>query len=121
MPGAVHLNWYATGFRADRLEEALAELTPLSVRYGASAYSLYRNRDDRYKVQQIIHFDSKKEWETFWNGPEFTRFRTLTSGWWQVPILYVWHDVVAFGEGPKDPAELTGSGAPAPDPAPAEA
>lgn len=122
MPGSVHIPWYATGFRGDQLQEALAELSPLSVRYGASHYAVYRSADDKYKFTQIFHFASKKDWEKFWNGPEFTRFRTLTSGWWQVPTLYVWHDVASFGFGPTETEEVAAPAtAPEPEPSPASA
>ena len=47
MAGAVHIPWYATGFRGDKLEAAVAEFAALSLRYGASSYSVYRARDTR--------------------------------------------------------------------------
>ena len=118
--GAVHVPWYATGFRGDQLEEALAELTPLSVRYGATQYAVYRSKDDKYRLLQVMHFESKSDWERFWNSPEFTRFRTVTSGWWQVPVLYTWQDVAVVGEGPKAGADVQ-EPAPEPEPSPAEA
>lgn len=118
--GAVHIPWYATGFRGDQLEEALVELTPLCVRYGATQYAVYRSKDDRYRILQVMHFEQKGDFERFWNSPEFTRFRTLTSGWWQVPVLYNWSDIAIAGEGPKAGAEVE---QPAAEPAhsPAEA
>ena len=104
--GAVQIGWYATGFRGDQLQEALEEISALAPRYGATHYSVYRSMDDRYKFQQFFHFESKKDWDAYWSGPEFTRFRVVTSGWWQVPALYVWQEVAAFGFAPAvEPAE----------------
>lgn len=97
MAGAVHIQWYATGFHGDRLEAALAELTPLCLRYGATEYKVYRSRDDRYRFLQVADFESKLDWERYWNGPEFTAFRAMTSSWYQVPVLYVWNDIVTVG------------------------
>jgi hypothetical protein len=97
MAGVVHIPWYATGLRADKLASALAGIAPIALRYGANSYSLYRYNDDRYKFLQMAEFDHKDQWERYWNGPEFIDFRVLTSSWYQVPVLYVWHDVVCRG------------------------
>jgi hypothetical protein len=97
MAGAVHIPWYATGFRGDGLTQALAEISAVSLRYGATHHAVYRGRDDRYKLLQVVDFESKSDWERYWNGPEFTRFRTVHSGWYQVPVIYVWQDIVTAG------------------------
>jgi quinol monooxygenase YgiN len=97
MPGAIHIPWYATGFRHDKLADALADIAPVALRYGATSYRVYRSRDDRYKFLQVADFESKVDWERYWNGPEFTRFRALCSSWYQVPVVYVWNDVVTEG------------------------
>jgi hypothetical protein len=93
--GVVQIPWYATGFRADQLADELERISAVSLRYGATGYSVYRARDDRYKFLQILHFDDKLAWERYWEGPEFIDFRVACSGWYQVPVLYGWHDVVA--------------------------
>ena len=95
--GAVHIPWYATGFRADDLEPALNEIAAVAPRYGATQYAVYRSRDDRYKFLQVVHFDSKDDWDRYWYGEDFSAWRARHSSWYQVPVLYVWHDVTAHG------------------------
>ena len=97
MAGVVQIPWYAAGFRADALEAALADISAVALRYGARSYALHRSRDDRYKFLQMAEFDDKLDWERYWNGPEMTEFRVLTSSWYQVPVLYVWNDVITSG------------------------
>jgi len=97
MAGVVHVPWYATGFRGDKLEEALGEIAAVAMRYGARSYSVYRYRDDRYKFLQTAEFELKSEWERYWMGPEFVDFRVMCSGWYQVPVLYGWTDLVTAG------------------------
>jgi hypothetical protein len=97
MAGVVHIPWYATGLRDDRLAEALGEIAPVALRYGASAYAVHRSRDDRYKLVQMSHFERKLDWERYWLGPEFIDFRARHSSWYQVPVLYVWHDELVHG------------------------
>lgn len=101
--GSVHIPWYATGFRADRLEEALADIAPVALRYGALSYSVFRYSEDRYKFLQTVTFESKHDWERYWGGPEFQRFRVRCSSWYQVPVLYAWTDVVTAGSMPEAP------------------
>ena len=95
--GVVHIPWYATALRADGLTEALERISRLALQYGATDYRLYRSRDDRYKLLQTATFESKLDWERYWQGEEFISFRVNHSGWYQVPVLYVWHDLVAGG------------------------
>ncbi len=109
MPGCVHIPWYATGFRGDKLEQALTEIAPVALRFGATSYHVYRYRDDRYKFLQVATFEDKLDWERYWGGSEFTRWRSLHSGWYQVPVIYQWADISAEGSLPRDPVT---SGAP---------
>jgi hypothetical protein len=97
MAGVVHIPWYATVFRGDKLEQALAEIAPIALRYGASAYAIHRNRDDRYKILQMATFEHKADWDRYWAGPEFTHFRIVAQTWYQVPVIYTWNDVVVEG------------------------
>ncbi len=101
--GSVHIPWYATGFRGDKLEAALADIAPVALRYGASSYGVYRYKDDRYKFLQTATFERKEDWERYWGGPEFQRMRTVCQSWYQIPLLYGWADVVAVGSMPEAP------------------
>jgi hypothetical protein len=95
--GVVHIPWYATGFRADGLQEALEAIAPVALRYGATDYAVHRNRDDRYRFLQMAAFEDKLDWERYWEGPEFVEFRVRHSSWYQVPVLYSFNDLVARG------------------------
>ena len=92
-----HIAWYATGFRGDKVENALRDVTATCLRYGATEWSLHRSLDDRYKHLQIVHFENKLDFERWWGGREMVDFRVIASGWYQVPLLYVPHDLVGEG------------------------
>jgi hypothetical protein len=98
MAGTVIVPWYATGFRADAFERDLEPVAAAALRYGATSCAVYRARDDRYKFQQLATFDDHLQWESYWAGPEMTRFRTTHSSWYQVPVTYGWWDRTAGGE-----------------------
>jgi quinol monooxygenase YgiN len=96
--GVVHLPWYATGFRGDDLEAALQQLAPLATKHGATRYEVFRQREDRYRFLMSMEFPSASAWDSFWFSPEFTEMRAACSGWYQVPLLYTWADLVSSGE-----------------------
>ena len=102
--GVVVIPWYATGLRAEGLAEALAEIAPVAMRYGATEYTVYRSRDDLYKFQQSASFESKDDFERYWYGDEFNRWRAQYASWYQVPVLYSWNDLVAAGSLQPEPA-----------------
>ena len=106
--GSIHVPWYATGFRADKLEDALAEIAPIALRYGATDYAVYRYRDDRYRFLQTATFHDKLDWERYWYGEDFQRWRAVHSSWFQVPVVPGWADETVKGTGPR--ANATGNG-----------
>jgi hypothetical protein len=112
--GIVHIPWYATVFRGDKFAIALREIAPVALRYGATGFAVHRSRDDQYRFLQMVAFDSKLDFERYWYGEEFIGFRTDYASWYQVPVLYVWNDVVVEGT---LSGELSGSAAPGGTPA----
>jgi hypothetical protein len=104
--GVVHIPWYATLFRGDRFGDALREIAPLAMRYGATEYQLYRNRDDMYKFLQMATFEDKAGFEAYWYGEEFVDFRSGCSGWYQVPVLYTWADRIVEGGLSREPVAV---------------
>lgn len=98
MRKVVHIPWYATMFRADAFEEALAEIAPLALRYGASDYFVHRSLEDGYRFLQMAGFEDKADFHRYWDGPEFIRWRQIHSSWYQVPVLYAWEKVTVEGE-----------------------
>jgi hypothetical protein len=104
MAGTVMVPWYATGFRSNAFESDLNEVAAVALRYGASSYTVYRSRDDRYRFQQMAHFDKHIDWERYWDGPEMTDFRVAHSSWYQIPVLYGWWDRTTAGSIEEEPA-----------------
>ena len=112
-PGTVHVPFYATVFRGDQFEEALHEIAPLSLRYGAKKFFVYRGGDDRYRFALYFEFESKSDWERFWYSPDFNSWRERYSGWYQIPVVYDWGSTIAEGRSEiQEPAvEIAGDAA----------
>ena len=95
--GVAHIPWYATLFRGNAFEQAIQEIAPLALRFGASEYCVYRSRDDTYKFLQMATFEHKSDFERYWNGEDFSLWRADYSSWYQVPVLYTWTDLIVRG------------------------
>jgi hypothetical protein len=89
--------WYATVFRGDAFADALAEIAPVALRYGASDYAVYRAGDDRYRFMQYATFESSSQYELYWHGEEFAAWRARYGSWYQVPVVYHGGSLVTAG------------------------
>ena len=112
MADLVWVQWYATVLRQNVFAEAVAEVAPIALRYGATQYQVHVNDDDRYKITQMTWVPNHAAWYSFWEGPEMIEFRARYSGKYQVPIVYAWADEIASGSraegvenGTAEPAE----------------
>jgi hypothetical protein len=109
MAGVIHISWYATVFRSESFGDAVADVSPISLRFGATKYQVHRSLDDRYKILQMLWFENHDDWYRFWESPELIEFRARNSGHYQIPIVYTWHDELTSGElGPS--VEQNGAG-----------
>jgi hypothetical protein len=110
--------FYATGFRGDAFEEALQEIAPISLRYGATSWSIYRFLDDRYRFQLYTMWEDGGDFELYWYGAEFSDWRAEYSSYYQVPVVYAPVRLVATGH--LGVEEGNGNGGPGVSPARAE-
>ena len=97
MSGVVQIPWYATLFRGDKFALAVQEIAPVALRYGASEYAVYRSREDAYRITQTANFDDHADFERYWYGEDFSIWRADYSGWYQVPVVYTWSDLIQRG------------------------
>jgi hypothetical protein len=92
-----HLAFYAVALRGDDVEAALGQLAPISGRYGASHWSVFRSADDRYKFLLTADFADKMDFQKFWYGPEAEEFKVAMQGSYQNPVIYVPHTIPVQG------------------------
>jgi hypothetical protein len=96
--GLAQIPLYATIGRGDRFAEALAQIAPLALRYGATQYEVRRSREDPYRFTVTARFADPRDFYAWWEGPEWVDFRIRYQTWFQKPVVYDWLDQVAFGE-----------------------
>ena len=107
--GVVHIPWYATVFRGDKLESALTEIAPVALRYGATDHQVYRSKDDTYKFLQLATFEDKMDFERYWYGEEFSAWRADYTSHYQVPVVYAWNKLVIAGGLDREPQHIGGA------------
>ena len=105
-PYTILLPWYATLFRYARFADALREIAPVALRYGATSYHVYQSVEDLSKFFHWTAVPSKLIWERFWYGEEFGRWRAAHSGWYQVPVTYTVAHEIASGAIEHETVEL---------------
>jgi hypothetical protein len=119
MADLMWVQWYATVLRQNVFAEAVAEVAPIALRYGATQYQVHVNDDDRYKITQMTWVPNHAAWYSFWEGPEMIEFRARYSGKYQVPIVYAWADEIASGSRVEGIENGTAEPAPSPVSSPA--
>ena len=94
----VTLLWHATPFRGDKFEDAWRPAAEAALDYGATFWAFFRSQDDPLDFTQIAIFPDKQQWERYWYSEELSEARAEASGFFQVPVLPIWHRVVGAGE-----------------------
>ena len=64
---------------------------------GRRRYAVYRSREDAYRLLQLATFEHKSDMDRYWYGEEFSLWRADYSSWYQVPVVYTWHDLLMRG------------------------
>jgi hypothetical protein len=105
-PYTILLPWYATLFRSGRFADALKDIAPVALRYGATSYHVYQSHEDPYKFFHWTAVPTKLVWEQYWYGQEFGLWRAEHAGWYQVPVTYTVAHEIASGAIAHETVEL---------------
>jgi hypothetical protein len=94
----VTILWHATPFRGDKFEDVWRPAAEAVLDYGATFWALFRSSDDPLDFTQIAIFPDKTQWERYWYSEEISEARAEAAGYFEVPVLPLWHRVVDTGE-----------------------
>jgi hypothetical protein len=104
-PVLVEIRWVANPFRGDLFAEGWAPQAEAVMDYGATSWAFYRAMDGRLDFIQRAVFESKADFERYWYSETIAEARTALSGYYQVPLLPTFWEIV--GRGTAAPAPLT--------------
>ena len=94
----VHIPLVANPFRGDVFAEGWRPAAEAAVDFGATEWSFTRAVEGRLDFVQTANFPSKTHFERYWYSERMAEIRTELSGYYQVPILPTFWEVVGAGE-----------------------
>jgi hypothetical protein len=93
----VMIKWVANPFRGDRFAEGWLPAAEAALDYGAVAWSFYRANDGRLDFLQTATFRTKAQWDLYWYSEEISEKRVEMAGYYQVPLLPSFHEILGEG------------------------
>jgi len=93
----VMLHWVVNPFRGDRFAEGWLPAAEAALDYGATAWSFYRAHDGRLDFLQTATFPTKDGWDRYWYSEEISEKRVELAGYYQVPLLPTFPEVLGEG------------------------
>ena len=82
------------------------EIAPVALRYGAHELPRLPLPRRPLQVPPLTAVPTKLDWERYWYGPEFSRWRAEHAGWYQVPVVYAPAHEIASGALEHESVEL---------------
>ena len=93
----VHIPWAVNPFRGDKFAEGWAPAAEMVLDFGAVSWGFYRNLDGRLDFIQEAVFPSKAHFERYWYSEEIAAKRVALQGYYNVPILPEFYEIVGEG------------------------
>jgi hypothetical protein len=93
----VHIPWHVNPFRGEKFREGWAHAAEAVLDYGAVAWGFYRAIDGRLDFIQEAVFPSKAHFERYWYSEEIAAQRIQLQGYFNVPILPEFYEIVGEG------------------------
>lgn len=93
----VMIKWAVNPFRGDKFAEGWRPAAEMALDFGATSWSFYRAHDGRLDFLQTATFPTKAAWEQYWYSPEISEKRAELAGYYQVPLLPSFHEIVGEG------------------------
>jgi hypothetical protein len=97
MPVLAEIRWPINPFRGDKFAEGWRPVAEAALDYGATSWAFYRNLDGRLDFIQHAIFPSKADFERYWYSETVAEARTELAGYYQVPLLPTFWEIVGSG------------------------
>jgi len=104
MPILAEVRWAANPFRGDAFEEGWLPVAEAALDYGALSWAFYRANEGRLDFIQHAVFPTKADFERYWYSETVAEARVELSGYYQVPLLPTFHEIVGAGAAVESPS-----------------
>jgi hypothetical protein len=89
------LDWHIAPFRADRWLDLWEPAAGRMPAFGAKSWSLIRSTDDPLAFRQTSVWESRADFERYWFSDEIEKARAAVIDLYNIPLLPVWHTLIA--------------------------
>jgi hypothetical protein len=96
-PIFVEIVWHANPLRGDRFEAAWRPVAEAVLDYGATYWAFLRAHEGRLDFLQHAIFPTKADFERYWYSEQAAQARAELAGYYQVPLLPSFHEIVGSG------------------------
>lgn len=94
----VEVPWAINPFRGDAFEAAWTPVAEAALDYGATQWALLRSKEGGLDFTQLASFPDTGSWDRYWYSEEVAAARVEVAGYFQVPLLPVFHTICGAGE-----------------------
>mgnify|MGYP003575368006 FL=1 len=91
------VRWAINPFRGDKFEALWTPAAEAALDYGATGWALYRSKEGTLDFIQHAFFPAKDDFDRYWYSEEISPARVGAQGYYQVPLLPPYHDIVGIG------------------------
>ncbi len=91
----VIIDWSVAPFRAERWYGLWLPAAERALSYGATHWTITRSTENPLLFRQSIGWRERSDFERYWASDELDAARRQTSGLHAVPVLPVWHTLLA--------------------------
>ena len=100
----VEVKWVINPFRGDKFEELWRPVAEAALDFGATSQLFIRSQTDPALFTQYGVWPDKVSFERYWISEEVSEIRAQINGWYVLPILPEWHQIVSSGSTVSEPA-----------------
>jgi hypothetical protein len=93
----VEIAWHVNPLRGDKFERAWLPAAEAVLDYGATYWAFLRAQEGRLDFLQHAIFPSKAHFDRYWYSERIAQTRVEVAGYYQVPLLPQYHEIVATG------------------------
>lgn len=93
----VQIKWTANPFRGEKLAAAWLPAAEAVLDFGATSWSFTRSIEGGLDFVQRATFPSKAHFERYWYSERIAQIRIEIQGWYQVPLLPTYWEIVGEG------------------------
>lgn len=92
------ISWHVTPFRSQDWIDRWFPAAEKATDFGALDWRIYRSTQDPLLFRQVITWEKKEHFESYWYSEEISAIRTEVINFYDKPLLPVWCTPIASSD-----------------------